>query len=471
MKSEVKMRQSLVLSLGIFLSFSFVDKGPMPHERTATPKQSNAHSGRYLYLGEVPKFKGEELEIYISKRALTTRVKAYVNQERIDTYAESLYKRWQTIDTAFKDPRLSYHPLVDITKLGEGRNSNIQAWIEIASQYSEHELASVSSAIFQNKRNAKNYSSVEKDDYKDTISKTYFKYLFGVDLESVNGDENKIRELISVNNSRALFQKHLSHLFTKDESRTDYLGYLTFVYPIAATTKGPNDIPKQGVYDLKSAESIEARWWSDVWKDEFAGLPFLLIDWNGVAFHGPISNYADLDIWFLRRGYVSHGCHRMDASDVMEFRTLMPGNLKAAAKKIKVIVLNGEDIVDWDLDGQKEVIDVQYYNIPTRVNANSSVTREAIIAKYNKTIQQRTFFNENPYTVKSYNTLSHSMDNISEFYFDGKKLNFVEVHSNLPIKSFEYRKTRIIQYTEEGVKLRGYDDTAGKYPPNYFQKY
>lgn len=465
------MKQSLILSLGIFLSFSFIDKGPMPHERTSTPKQSNAHSGRYLYLGEVPKFKGEELEIYISKRALTTRVKAYVNQERIDSYAESLYQRWLTIHKAFKDPKLSYHPLVDLQKLGEGRNSNVQAWIEIASQYSEHELASVSTDIFNNKRNAKNLTAKEQDDYKNIIAETYFKYLFGVDLNSVEGNEEKMRELTSVKNSRILFNKHLSHLFTKDESKDNYLGYLTFVYPIAATTKGPNDIPKQGLYDLKTAESIEARWWSDVWKDEFAGLPFLLIDWNGVAFHGPISNFSDLDVWFLRRGYVSHGCHRMDASDVMEFRTLMPSNLKAAAKKIKVIVLNGEDIVDWDLDGSKEVIDVEYYNIPTRVNANSAVTREAIVTKYNKNIQQRTFFNENPYTVKSYNTFSHSMDNVAEYVLQGNKLVFKEVHKNLPIASFEYRKTRVIQYAEEGVRLRGYDDNAGKYPPNYFQKH
>src|SRR5690606_751592 len=171
------MKQSLILSLGIFLSFSFIEKGPMPHERSSTPKQSNAHSGRYLYLGEVPKFKGEELEIYISKKGLTTRVKALVNQERIDTYAESLYKRWLTVHNAFKDSKLSYHPLVDVSKLGEGRNSNIQAWVEIASQYAGHELATVSSDIYQNKRNAKNYTPRDKANYKDTISTSYFKYL------------------------------------------------------------------------------------------------------------------------------------------------------------------------------------------------------------------------------------------------------------------------------------------------------
>ena len=465
------MKQSLILSLGIFLSFSFIEKGPMPHERSSTPKQSNAHSGRYLYLGEVPKFKGEELEIYISKKGLTTRVKALVNQERIDTYAESLYKRWLTVHNAFKDSKLSYHPLVDVSKLGEGRNSNIQAWVEIASQYAGHELATVSSDIYQNKRNAKNYTPRDKANYKDTISTSYFKYLFGVDLQSVYGNQSRIDQLISVNNSRVLFEKHLSHLFTRDLSTPGYLGYLTFVYPIAATTKGPNDIPKQGVYDLKTAESIEARWWSDRWQDEFAGLPFLLIDWNGVAFHGPISNQADLDVWFLRRGYVSHGCHRMDASDVMEFRTLLPSNLKAAAKKIKVIVLNGEDVTDWDLDGQKEVIDVEYYNVPTSVSANSSVTRQAIVTKYNKDVQKRTFFNENQYTRKNYNSFSHSMDKVSEYVLNGSKLQLSTTHANLPITSFEYRKTRVIQYVEDGVRLRGYNDSAGSYPPSYFQKH
>ena len=465
------MRQPFILSLGIFLSFSFVDKGPMPHERSITPKQSSAHSGRYLYLGEVPKFKGEELEIFIAKRSLTTRVKAYVNQDLIDGYAQSLYQRFLTVHLAFQDRKLSYHPLVELTKLGEGRSQNIAAWIEIASQYAGHELAAVSKDIYQPHRNARNYTPRDQASYKQKVAETYFKYLFGVEFKSIDGNQLRLKELLSVNNSRALFSKHLSHLFTKDPSRSQYLGYLTFVYPIAATTKGPSDIPKQGVYDLKTDESIEARWWSDRWQDEFAGLPFLLIDWNGVAFHGPISNQADLDVWFLRRGFVSHGCHRMDASDVMELRTLMPANLKTAAKKIKVIVLNGEDIVDWDLDGHKEVIDVEYYHLPTSVNANSSVSRQALITKYNKDIQKKTFFNENKYTAKLYNSFSHSMDNVAEYVMKGSKLELLTVHGNLPITSFAYRKTRVIQYVEEGVKLRGHDDTAGSYPPRYFQKY
>lgn len=464
-------QQSLLLAMGVLLSFSFTQKGPMPHERSATPKQTNAHSGRYLYLGEVPKFQGEELEIYISKRGLTTRVKAQVNQDRIDGYAKALYQRWETIDKAFADEKLSYHPLVDVSKLGEGRSSNVAAWIQIASQYSSHGLASVDDKIYTETRNLKNYTPSSRAEYKSVISETYFKFLFGVDYYTVQGNQSKLNELLSEANSKILFEKHLSHLYTKDHSKPGYLGYLTFVYPIAATTKGPDDIPKQGVYDLKTAESIESRWWSDLWKDEFAGFPFLLLDWNGVAFHGPISNFADLDVWFLRRGYVSHGCHRMDASDVIEFRTLLPGNLKAAAKKIKVVVLNGLDITDWDLDGRKEVIDVEYYNIPSAVSASSAVSRQAVVNKYNKDVQKNTFFSENQYTKANYNKSTHTMDNVKEYAARGSKLELVKTHHNLAIDSFKYRETRIIQYVEDGVKLRGYDDVAGKYPPKYFQQH
>jgi hypothetical protein len=62
-------------------------------------------------------------------------------------------------------------------------------------------------------------------------------------------------------------------------------------------------------------------WWTDPDTGEqlpvFAGLPFM--SWYGnYAIHGPIDNYRAANGGALRRGYVSHGCIRMQAADVLE---------------------------------------------------------------------------------------------------------------------------------------------------------
>ncbi len=62
-------------------------------------------------------------------------------------------------------------------------------------------------------------------------------------------------------------------------------------------------------------------WWTDpdtgAQSPVFAGLPFM--SWSGnYAIHGPIDNYRAANGGNLRRGYVSHGCVRMEAADVLE---------------------------------------------------------------------------------------------------------------------------------------------------------
>ncbi len=62
-------------------------------------------------------------------------------------------------------------------------------------------------------------------------------------------------------------------------------------------------------------------WWTDpdsgAKMPVFAGLPFM--SWNGpYAVHGPIDNYRAANGGNLRRGFVSHGCFRMEAADVLE---------------------------------------------------------------------------------------------------------------------------------------------------------
>ncbi len=59
-------------------------------------------------------------------------------------------------------------------------------------------------------------------------------------------------------------------------------------------------------------------WWTDpdtgAQSPVFAGLPFM--SWDGAyAIHGPIDNYTAPNGGNLRRGFVSHGCIRMEAAD------------------------------------------------------------------------------------------------------------------------------------------------------------
>jgi hypothetical protein len=85
-------------------------------------------------------------------------------------------------------------------------------------------------------------------------------------------------------------------------------------YPIIET--GSND------FTLRAADIQPCKtWWTDpdTGKKQpvFAGLPFM--PWHGgYAIHGPIDNFRAPNGGNLRRGFVSHGCVRMEAADVLE---------------------------------------------------------------------------------------------------------------------------------------------------------
>jgi L,D-transpeptidase catalytic domain len=462
------------LFLMLFISTNLMAKrGPQPHERTNTPKMGHSTTGRYMYLGNVPKFDGSELEITISKMNLTVRVTAYVNQERIDGYAQQLFLRWKRINDALLDVNFSLHPLVKLSKLSESKPENVKAWSKIAEQYSSHILESTGLNIYSEIRNAKKYvSNQAEDEYKDLISKAYFKFLFDTELSSdeIIDDNEKFEKLLSKENSARLFKKHLGHLFKEGLEKKDYRGTLTFVYPIAATVEGPFGQPKEMITDLKTAESLEARWWSNKWKDEFGGFPFLLIEWSGVAFHGPITNYSPLDVWFLKRDYVSHGCHRMDASDVLELRALMPIDLRKAAESIKVVVLDYFDVIDFNKDGKFEAVDVKYYHIPSPLTVMKKNIDETI-APYLVKNQEKAFLTNNKYASKYYEVLTDKLKGIPKYSVGKKTLTRTGHHESVDILRFDFRPNRIIQYAEEGIKLQGFDDLSGKYPPKYFQRY
>lgn len=107
-------------------------------------------------------------------------------------------------------------------------------------------------------------------------------------------------------------------------SRADGLFYTRT--DLSRGVDGPT--PSQQVWSW----NYSCRMW---WKDEsgkqipvFAGLPFIRLEGPGstaYGIHGPIDKFTQPNGGTLRRGYVSHGCVRMDAADVVEVYALIQG--------------------------------------------------------------------------------------------------------------------------------------------------
>jgi hypothetical protein len=86
------------------------------------------------------------------------------------------------------------------------------------------------------------------------------------------------------------------------------------LYPVLTT--------KSTKFTIKTSRVDPCKvWWTDPATRQkspvFAGLPFL--PWYGsYGIHGPITEYQQQNGGKLQRGYVSHGCVRMEAADVAE---------------------------------------------------------------------------------------------------------------------------------------------------------
>jgi len=92
-------------------------------------------------------------------------------------------------------------------------------------------------------------------------------------------------------------------------------------YPLIATGGHDFVIKPSGIQPCKI-------WWTDPDTGQkspvFAGLPFL--SWYGsYGIHGPIDNYRAANGGNLRRGFVSHGCVRMEAADILEVYARIKG--------------------------------------------------------------------------------------------------------------------------------------------------
>ena len=98
-----------------------------------------------------------------------------------------------------------------------------------------------------------------------------------------------------------------------EESDSSYQESLSY-FPILAL--------KRNDFAVKSSTNTQCKkWWTDSATGErspvFAGLPFMPF-YGGYALHGPIDNYTAPNGGYLTRGYVSHGCFRMEAADIVE---------------------------------------------------------------------------------------------------------------------------------------------------------
>jgi len=108
-----------------------------------------------------------------------------------------------------------------------------------------------------------------------------------------------------------------------DETATSYGESLSY-YPVLATGRQDFEISPRTVNACRT-------WWTDPDSQErspvFGGLPFMSF-YGPYAIHGPIDNYRAPNGGSLRRGYVSHGCIRMEAADVAE----LYGRIKTLAR-------------------------------------------------------------------------------------------------------------------------------------------
>ena len=116
------------------------------------------------------------------------------------------------------------------------------------------------------------------------------------------------------------------------------------------TSKGVDGpTPAQQVWSW----NYSCRMW---WKDDatgkqipvFAGLPFIRLEGPpslAYGIHGPIDKFTQANGGTLRRGYVSHGCIRMDAADVVEVYALIQGK-KTPVRVQQAVERKNEKAVD-----------------------------------------------------------------------------------------------------------------------------
>lgn len=472
----------------------------IPKNVTITYKRianDQLYSGRFAYYGVAPRFTSDNLEMTASKMAHTLRVKAWVTTDLVKNYEFTLLSRFKGFYDAFSQPTMHFVPLKSLKKLADEQTStDMKKWYKVVGFYEDTLLERAGLDI---------YTPTDDLTYKDTILTSLLRIFLNNNAITIPEGLALYNQYVTDPNlattrestSTELFKFHFADRFvtTTDAAKPDRIGYLTFVYPVANDKDGPFKLPSPGLRQFPLNVSIEARWWSNRWTDEFGGFPFLQITDDGVAFHGPISiaNTGVTDTWYLKRDNVSHSCMRMDPSDLLELRALIPKNmldLQFKKKTIPLIIQEWPDVTDIDNNGTLEVVDVAYYKMPDYVGHVNNPEN------WHPSAMNKTFWTEafQPYVDKlpSKNTFQVITDkvidpttnvetSVNRGVFTGLPLYEIvkgetvikDYYQETPIMTMPQRPTMIIQYREDNVFIKNGNnpnDSLGKYPPSYFNK-
>ncbi|MEQ1877817.1 MAG: L,D-transpeptidase [Bdellovibrionia bacterium] len=337
--------------------------------------------GRFLYTGDAPKIlNSSDLELHVSKTMLTVRVKAWVSVEQHRVYAAQLFQHWDAIRLAFANDFMTFEPLADLNDYAasEKKADRKAQWLLSARYYMKSNLEDRGLDIY-NDELAVSDKAKARVAYKNKILLALLRS-YTLSNASTIEDGLRLAELAKRGDHGGLanalgpqfFERHLKDNYNETAERAGYVGLLNFVYPIAATTAGPFSIEREGLYDLGRYSSDEARWHSPRWDDEFGGFPFLAYTSYGIALHGPITllsvpglpgeEFANNNFWFLRRDYVSHGCHRMEGSDIMELRQMLPDDITVTSKNSSKVKVVSQIWPDSDvIAGTRVAFNVDYY--------------------------------------------------------------------------------------------------------------
>jgi hypothetical protein len=110
-----------------------------------------------------------------------------------------------------------------------------------------------------------------------------------------------------------------------------------------------------------------------------------------------------------------------------------------------------------------------YYNIPSSIAVSKKQTVQGVVKPFLVENQQSTFLKTNRFSAKYYSKTTDTLVKVPKYIFSNNKVSKSGVHAEVPIKRYEYRNNRIIQYKEENIKFIGFDGIKGSWHPNKFQ--
>ena len=131
----------------------------------AAVSDATLNVGSYVYLGDVPRFDPQTLEMVASKMGHTLRVKAWVTQALKDSYEQTLILRWKERYDAFEKSTVHLYPLKNLQTLAnQTQDSNTKKFYQTAAYYSTHYLDNSAINIYD--------QTASEDTYRDNLLTT-----------------------------------------------------------------------------------------------------------------------------------------------------------------------------------------------------------------------------------------------------------------------------------------------------------